>query len=93
MSSGGSSADSGDDGSANGVDCSPYERPLESPSKQQQGLLDLKDMLGMGYQVAKGMCYLASKKCVHRDPAARNVLVTEDKVLKIADFGLARYHN
>ena len=39
------------------------------------------------------MEYLGSKKCVHRDLAARNVLVAEGLVLKIADFGLARYNN
>jgi serine/threonine protein kinase len=29
-------------------------------------------------------------QCIHRDIAARNVLVGEDYVLKIADFGLTR---
>lgn len=36
------------------------------------------------------MEFLESKRCVHRDLAARNVLVCDGKILKIADFGLAR---
>uniref|UniRef100_A0A2C9M2U5 Protein kinase domain-containing protein n=1 Tax=Biomphalaria glabrata TaxID=6526 RepID=A0A2C9M2U5_BIOGL len=35
--------------------------------------------------------FLASKGFVHRDLAARNVLVGNNKVCKIGDFGLARY--
>ncbi|XP_038065016.1 fibroblast growth factor receptor 3-like [Patiria miniata] len=40
--------------------------------------------------VANGMAFLASQKCIHRDLAARNVLVGEDMVCKVSDFGLAR---
>uniref|UniRef100_A0A1B0D1X1 receptor protein-tyrosine kinase n=1 Tax=Phlebotomus papatasi TaxID=29031 RepID=A0A1B0D1X1_PHLPP len=34
--------------------------------------------------------FLACNKVVHRDLAARNVLVCEDNVVKISDFGLSR---
>lgn len=36
------------------------------------------------------MEYLESKKLVHRDLAARNVLVSEDTVAKVSDFGLTK---
>ena len=34
--------------------------------------------------------YLASQGIVHRDLACRNILVGENKTVKISDFGLAR---
>ncbi|KAE9418537.1 hypothetical protein Angca_007518, partial [Angiostrongylus cantonensis] len=40
------------------------------------------------YEAALGIEYLHSKGCIHRDIAARNILL--DKVAKVADFGLTR---
>ncbi|KAH8272138.1 hypothetical protein KR018_002173, partial [Drosophila ironensis] len=40
--------------------------------------------------IAKGLAYLAERKYVHRDIACRNCLVNAERVVKIADFGMAR---
>lgn len=48
------------------------------------------DLVCWGYQVARGMDYLASRKVLHGDLAARNILLCNDNVVKICDFGLAR---
>ena len=39
------------------------------------------------------MAYLEEKQLVHRDLAARNILVAEQNIVKICDFGLARVIN
>ncbi|XP_075032784.1 tyrosine-protein kinase Srms [Mixophyes fleayi] len=48
------------------------------------------DFIHIICQVADGMEYLEKKQVVHRDLATRNVLVGENLICKIADFGLAR---
>lgn len=48
------------------------------------------DLVCWSFQVARGMEYLASRKVLHGDLAARNILLCDDNVVKICDFGLAR---
>ncbi len=47
-------------------------------------------MLHFSQQISAGMAYLESKNFIHRDLAARNCLMG-DMLIKIADFGLARF--
>eukprot|EP00040_Diaphanoeca_grandis_P020934 m.111343 g.111343 ORF g.111343 m.111343 type:complete len:730 (-) comp28114_c0_seq1:145-2334(-) len=45
---------------------------------------------GIANDIALGLQYLATKKYVHRDIAARNVLLTDDYSAKLSDFGMSR---
>ena len=42
------------------------------------------------YQLLSGMSYIHKYKILHRDLKPQNLLITNDGVLKIGDFGLAR---
>ncbi|XP_006204512.2 macrophage colony-stimulating factor 1 receptor [Vicugna pacos] len=87
--------------SSQGVDTYVEMRPVSTSSsndsfseqdldKEDGRPLELCDLLHFSSQVAQGMAFLASKNCIHRDVAARNVLLTSGRVAKIGDFGLAR---
>ena len=52
--------------------------------------LKLPQLIDMGAQVAAGMAYLEGQNYIHRDLAARSVLVGEHLICKVADFGFAR---
>uniref|UniRef100_H2YTL0 non-specific protein-tyrosine kinase n=1 Tax=Ciona savignyi TaxID=51511 RepID=H2YTL0_CIOSA len=53
--------------------------------------LDTTMLITYTYQLSQALCYLEQKKFVHRDVAARNILVAQPDCIKLGDFGLSRY--
>ncbi|XP_044299733.1 non-receptor tyrosine-protein kinase TYK2-like [Varanus komodoensis] len=52
--------------------------------------VSLAHILLFAQQICEGMAYLHSLRYIHRDLAARNVLLENENVVKIGDFGLAK---
>ncbi|XP_041484062.1 focal adhesion kinase 1-like isoform X3 [Lytechinus variegatus] len=52
--------------------------------------LTLASLILYAYQLSMALSYLESKKFVHRDIAARNLLVVAKDNVKLGDFGLSR---
>ena len=49
-----------------------------------------KDLICWAYQISRGMDYLAKQRVMHGALACRNVLLADDNIIKICDFGLAK---
>lgn len=64
---------------------------LRAYLQNNKNQLDLSSLLLYAFQLSTALSYLESKKYVHRDIAARNVLVSSHTCVKLADFGLSRW--
>jgi len=61
--------------------------------KIEQGPLSLKDTLHIIRQICQGLQKAHDKGIVHRDIKPANVMVTADQVVKILDFGVAKFQH
>jgi len=64
-------------------------QPVDKGGPEVIGLAQVKSMV---LQVVDALAYLSSVSIIHRDIAARNVLVSDrgSECIKLADFGLSR---
>ncbi|XP_005232165.2 tyrosine-protein kinase TXK isoform X2 [Falco peregrinus] len=59
--------------------------------RQRRGKLGRDMLLSVCQDVCEGMEYLERNGFIHRDLAARNCLVNAEHIVKVSDFGMARY--
>ncbi|KAL3038752.1 hypothetical protein AAZX31_01G149000 [Glycine max] len=57
---------------------------------KQRGVFKLPSLLKVAIDVSKGMNYLHQNNIIHRDLKTANLLMDENEVVKVADFGVAR---
>lgn len=57
---------------------------------KKNGALPWQEACDYALQIAQGIGEAHSKNIIHRDIKPQNVIMTEDKTLKVTDFGIAR---
>ncbi|KAK5874112.1 hypothetical protein PBY51_019087 [Eleginops maclovinus] len=63
---------------------------LDSFLRTRDGQFTVLQLVGMLRSIAVGMTFLSEMGYIHRDLAARNILVDENLVCKVSDFGMSR---
>lgn len=66
------------------------DEDLKKYMTNQSGAISVKVVKCFTYQMVKGIAYCHNNKVLHRDMKPQNLLISGKKILKLADFGLAR---
>ena len=58
--------------------------------KLSRGLIPVRESLDLAIQIASGLSAAHARNIIHRDIKPSNIIITNENVVKIVDFGLAR---
>ncbi len=58
--------------------------------KLSRGVISVRESLDLAIQIARGLSSAHARNIVHRDVKPSNIIITNDRLVKIVDFGLAR---
>jgi serine/threonine protein kinase/tetratricopeptide (TPR) repeat protein len=70
--------------------CMEYYRGETLKKKIERKPLDIEKAIDIAIQVAQGLDKAHKKGIIHRDIKPANIMITEDGMVKIVDFGLAK---
>ncbi|WP_312653675.1 Stk1 family PASTA domain-containing Ser/Thr kinase [Aminipila sp.] len=83
--------DVGKEGNINYIVMELVEGKILSDIIKEQGPFDYKRAIDIGQQIAAGLSCAHKNHIIHKDVKPHNVLVTNDGVAKITDFGIAKF--
>jgi CTD kinase subunit alpha len=69
------------------------EHDLTGVLNQAQFHFNEAHLKSLSQQMLAGLSYLHRKSILHRDMKGSNILLNSQGILKLADFGLARFYN
>jgi serine/threonine protein kinase/dienelactone hydrolase len=70
--------------------CMGYYEGDTVEAKTKQGPLEVEEALDIAIQIAQGLDKAHKQKIVHRDIKSANIIITNEDVVKIVDFGIAK---
>ena len=57
---------------------------------EKKGKLDVKEVVGIGIQIAQGMEAAHNNHIIHRDIKPQNIIISKEGKVKVTDFGIAK---